>query len=161
MRDEAPNVDGEIGAIHGVHVLAEGLPLAFVARAENDVDAGHRRPRRVAGSHPGAAVPDDICRHTLHQLEVHARAHHRIVIVRVHVDKPRRDRQAGRVDLARRLTFDRAHGSDATVTHGHIRAERERAAAVDNAAVANVEIEFGHGGSHGIKHVPSPSTRER
>ena len=82
VRDEAPHVNREFGAIDSVHVFAEALPVAFLPRAENDVYAGHRRPRGVPRRHPGTAVAHDVRRHALQQLEVHACAHDRVVVVR-------------------------------------------------------------------------------
>src|SRR5690606_12560043 len=65
--------------------------------------------------------------------------------MRVHIDKTRGDDQPGRIDFFAPAALDTADGGYAVAADGDIAAIRFAAAAIDDAAVANNQIEFGHG----------------
>jgi len=66
--------------------------------------------------------------------------------VGVDIDEAWGDDEARGVNHAGRSRVGSAQGGDAAVTDGHVRAERGRAGAVDDAAIAEEEVEVRHEG---------------
>ena len=118
---------------------AEGIGAHQVQRRRRRV--GHQRRQA------DAAVAGDHRRHALHQLGVCRRVlQQQRVVVRVGVDEAGRDDQAAGVDVAAGgLACQRAHGGDGVAADGHVGRPARGAAAVDDGAALDQEVE--HGGT--------------
>ena len=137
--------------IQRVHVFGEGLPVpanALGQRRSWDVfDAFHQRHQCIAiraatGREADAAVAGDnsgyAMRHRRKQIGIPGKL---TVVVRVQVDKARRDQRAfGIQQPIGGLPGQIPHCDDATSSHGYICPSSRRAGAIDHKSPANQDV---------------------
>jgi hypothetical protein len=160
VADEGRDVDGRLCGLQPIEVVAEAAPVqghAGVEVADQVARIGAGRHRRGAE----AALADDLGGHALADLAVGAAIdEQREVAVGVDVDEAGRDGVAARVDHARRgRAAQVAQRHHALAAHAHIGVKGRRAAAVDDAAAADQDVE--HGREISVTPWPSPPVHAR
>ena len=151
VADLADHVERRRGVVERLQVGAEIGEKSLRIGA----DQVERRRRALAGGErreTDPAVARDHRGHALADLATHQGVgQQRPVVVGVGIDEAGRQGLAAGVDLARTLdAVERAERDDAVVRNRQIAVARGRAAAVDQAGIANDEIGLGAGSSHGF-----------